>query len=253
MIVNNHRKHSSFAIKHFLAGSCSTPDGAYCLLYAQREQLKMDVAAGDAAVMKQKADVIEFELNIKNIQKQMDDIVPNNTTDNEEYQRLYIEYLRTNAEYVRLKAMLENFKLNFEGAKRELFELDAALDQLKSQCKYWNEDILQMEQDMQRDEWAGELKNRVENMMLSGKLGIGYDHIATMRQHPDFYEEILPHIAATSLKIEQLVKTGSLGVLQEFNRDGDIVKSMISLPNAPKYDNALLTHDSEPENQDSVD
>jgi predicted nucleic acid-binding Zn-ribbon protein len=245
MIINNHRKHSSFAIKHFLAGSCSTPDGAYCLLYAQREQIKMDVAAGDAAVMKQKADVLEFELNLKKIEEQMDATAPNNTTSNEEHQRLYIEYLRTKAEYVRLKAALENFELNYEGAKRELEELNTALDQLKPQCKYWNEDILQMEQDMQNDEWAGELKNRVENMMLSSRLGIPYDHLATMRQHPDFYEKIVPHIAKTSIAVNAIARTGELlEPLKALGSDGDKVKSVLQLTSTPTYNQNLIEDNS---------
>ena len=130
MIINNHRKHSDFSLRHFIAGSCYTPDAAYCLLYAQKEQIEMDLAAGDAAKLVHEAQIEDFEL--------------------------------------------------------------------KPQCKYWNEDILQMEQDMQREEWAMELKYRGENMILANALGIGYDHLQTMRQHPDFLTEIAPHLEKTT-------------------------------------------------------
>lgn len=192
MIVNNHRKHSSFAIEHFLAGGCHTPDAAYCLLYAQMEQIEMDCAAGDAAVLSQKAEKLALEKRIEEAKENGDEI----------------EELRARAELIRANAALKNFKLNFQGAQRELQELQAALDRLKPMCKYWNEDILQMEQDMQRDEWVGELKNRAENMLLSNAMGIPYDHLATMRQHPDFFEKILPHVEHTHKTIAQLRTTG---------------------------------------------
>lgn len=186
MIVNNHRKHSSFALKHFLAGGCYTPDAAYCLLYAQREQIEMDVAAGRAAVLKQKADALEYKLKL-------DPMIDKRSTEEWTTQE-EIEYLRLEAEQIRAEALIPNFEKNYEGAKRELKELDNILEAIKSQCKYWNEDILQMEQDMQSDEWREELKGRAENMMLANQLGIGYDHLQTMRQHPDFENHILPHI-----------------------------------------------------------
>ncbi len=199
MIVNNHRKHSSFALKYFIAGSCYTPDAAYCLLYAQMEQLEMDLAAGEANVLTQEADVLELDNEIKLA-------IDNNDR---------ITELRKRAEKIKLEGMLKNFKLNYEGTKREYKEIQELLEQLKPQCKYWNEDILQMEQDMQRDEWVGELKGRAENMTLGNILGIGYDHIATMRQHPDFNSKILPHIkkirAAISSNSESQVENTLLG------------------------------------------
>lgn len=210
MIVNNHRKHSSFAIENFLAGGCSTYDGAYCLLYAQREQIIMDVSAGDAAVLKQRADILELKLEIKKYKEDFNEAI-----DEDEKTIAEINLLRKEAELIRLEAALENFNLNYKGAQRELDELNVALERLKPLCKYWNEDILQMEQDMQRDEWTGELKNRVENMLLSQTLGIPYDHLATMRQHPDFFEKILPHIALVNNKIMDVKNNRSLEPLKE--------------------------------------
>lgn len=181
MIVNNHRKHSSFALRHFIAGSCYTPDAAYCLLYAQMEQIEMDIASGEAQLLEREADILEFS-------REDSDPAIN---------------LRNRAKLIKLQGSLANFEKNFEGAKRELTELRELLEQLKPQCKYWNEDVLQMEQDMQRDEWAAELKGRAENMILGNMLGSGFDHIATMRQHPDFEEKILPHIKTIVQQAQQ--------------------------------------------------
>ncbi len=188
MIINNHRKHSSFGLRHYIAGSCYTADAAYCLLYAQREQIEMDVAAGEGAVLSQEAEIMELDFAIKKA-LELDD---------------KITYLKKKAELIKLNAMLKNFKLNFEGAKRELIELNEILEELKPQCKYWNEDILQMEQDMQHDEWREELKGRAENMMLANVFGIGYDHLATMRQHPDWKKHILPHLDQVAKGITQV-------------------------------------------------
>jgi hypothetical protein len=175
MIINNHRKHSSFALRHFLAGSCYTPDAAYCLLYSQGEQIEMDIAAGEASILEQKANELEWQEKIDSATSEP-------------------ERLRAQAELIKQQAARKNFELNMEGAKRELQEINALLEELKPMCKYWDADILKMEQAMQRDEWAEELKARAENMLLAHAIGIGHDHIATMRQHPDFSSKILPHI-----------------------------------------------------------
>jgi isoleucyl-tRNA synthetase len=186
MIVNNHRKHSSFALRHFIAGSCYTPDAAFCLLYAQGEQVELDVAAGEASLLEQKASELELQEKVASAASEAD-------------------RLRAQAELIKLKAARKNFELNLEGAKRELQEINALLEELKPMCKHWDADILKMEQAMQQDEWAEELKARAENMLIANAIGIGYDHIATMRQHPDFSAKILPHIrkVGTQLALAQ--------------------------------------------------
>jgi hypothetical protein len=188
----------------------------------------MDVAAGDAAVMKQKADVMEFELDLEDLNKQI-----NECMDDVQKKRLDIEYLRKKAEYIRLLAALENFELNYEGAKRELIELNEILDQLKPMCKYWNEDILKMEQDMQNDEWTGELKNRAENMLLSNRLGIPYDHLSTMRQHPEFFDKILPHITNVASIVNQVNDIGAQNVLSRLPQN-EVVNSILQLTHKPE-------------------
>ncbi len=190
MIVNNHRKHSSFALRHFIAGGCYTPDAAYCLLYAQLEQLEMDVAAGEAAVLETEARDMELSIEAEKVK---DDPVAS---------------LRNRAERIKHDSMKKNFKLNYEGAQREVQELNNLMEQLKPHCKYWNEDIIKMEQDMQHDEWVGELKARGENYLLGNLLGIPHDHIATMRQHPEFGKQILPHINKVAETIKASMQLG---------------------------------------------
>jgi len=152
------------------------------------EQIEMDVAAGEAAVLSQRADELEQQTILEQAQTESD-------------------RLRAQAELIRIQSRRKNFELNFDGAKRELQEIKELLEQLKPQCKFWNEDILQMEADMQRDEWAEEFKSRAENMLIANSIGIGYDHIAAMRQHPDFYEKILPHIKQVGNKLLIAQKT----------------------------------------------
>jgi len=205
MIVNNHRKHSSFALRHFLAGSCYTPDAAYCLLYAQGEQIEMDVASGEASLLEQRANELEWQEKINSATSES-------------------ERLRAQAELIKQQAMRKNFELNLEGAKRELQEINALLAELKPMCKHWDADILKMEQAMQRDEWAEELKARAENMLLANAIGIGYDHIATMRQHPDFSTKILPHIRKVGAQLMLANQT------QDFKQVETVLTSTFLLP-----------------------
>ncbi len=186
MIINNHRKHSDFGLRYFIAGTCYTPDAAYVLLYAQLEQIEMDIAAGEAAELEQEAEEIRLA----------------------EYKTNKIKKLKNKAELIKLKAAQKNFKINFEATKKEYKSLLELMEELKPQCKYDTSDILQMEQDMQRDEWSEELKARAENMMMGNLLGIGYDHIATMRQHPDFHDKILPHLVSVSDTITTAMQAG---------------------------------------------
>ena len=195
MIVNNHRKHSSFALRHFIAGGCHTPDAAYCLLYAQMEQIEMDVAAGQDDVIETEARDLELDLEAERVK---DDPVAS---------------LRNQAERIKHDSMKKNFKLNYEGAIRELQEIQNLLEQLKPHCKYWDEDIIKMEQNMQHDEWVGELKARAENFQLANVLGIPHDHVATMRQHPEFASQILPHLTKVSETIRTSMQLGQPDIL----------------------------------------
>ena len=146
----------------------------------------MDVAAGQASVLKTEAKEMELAL----------------PTDDP------IQVLKNKAELIETLAAKKLFEKNYDGAQREVQELNNMLEQLKPHCKYWSEDIIEMEQAMQHDEWIGELKFRGENMLLANTLGIAHDHIATMRQHPQFATQILPHIARVGERIKASIQMG---------------------------------------------
>lgn len=201
-------------MRHFIAGGCYTPDAAYCLLYAQLEQLEMDVAAGEAAVLETEAR--DMELNIEAISAQNKDD--------------QVAILRNRAERIKHESMKKNFKLNYEGARREVQELNNLMEQLKPHCKYWNEDIIKMEQDMQHDEWVGELKARGENYLLGNLLGIPHDHIATMRQHPEFGSQILPHINKVAETIKASMQLGQPQLLLDSISTPKIMDTYIEDP-----------------------
>ena len=151
----------------------------------------MDVAAGQASVLKTEAKEMELAL----------------PTDDP------IQVLKNKAELIETLAAKKLFEKNYDGAQREVQELNNMLEQLKPHCKYWSEDIIEMEQAMQHDEWIGELKFRGENMLLANTLGIAHDHIATMRQHPQFATQILPHIARVGERIKASIQMGQPGLL----------------------------------------
>jgi hypothetical protein len=61
--------------------------------------------------------------------------------------------------------------------------------------------LLEANEATQRGEWLGELKERAENFLLT--MGtIPHDHFHTMRCHPDFEQEIVPHIQAITTKVK---------------------------------------------------
>ncbi len=175
MQTNVHRTNSDFALQHFLAGSCSTPDGAWALLYGQSLALKSNIAHGDTHALRVKAK----EVKLASTQSQSS------------------EYYEALAELLEVQANEEIMQNNISGAKEELATVYSLMAELEPQCKYKDFSVRERLELCRQEEWLGELKRRGENMMLSNVLGISYDHIETMRQHPEFASEILPHLMTT--------------------------------------------------------
>lgn len=235
MVINNHRKHSNFALKHFMAGGCYTPDAAYVLLYAQLEGLQMDMAAGEAGELKNKAKRLELESLISNLEIKLQaesiasDVVTDVTTE--------IQSLRAKADFVEFEAAEKMFKINFKGTKNEVVEITEMLEKLKPLCMFWCDDILKMEQDMCQTEWGFELAGRAENMILAQSFGIPYDHLATMRQHPAFESLILPRIGEVNGALQNAAKTGKREYLDDFLKKPklivDLLEGNATLENKP--------------------
>ena len=190
MITNNHRKNTDFGLRYFLAGGCFTPDGAYALIYAQTEETKLRLETARASVLRQDAKIGRLKQALTN-------------PDLTEFDRMELE-----ADEIEYNAHREMFEINYRAVQQEYDTLNALLDELRPLCKYDTSNILELEQLAQRDEWIGEMKARAENMMLSNVIGIPYDHLSAMRQHPDFKQKILPHLHKISTTIRNSMQTG---------------------------------------------
>lgn len=101
--------------------------------------------------------------------------------------------MRAQADIIEATAGDETFERNFQAAKMELETINSIMDELQPHRKYAHLPLLEANEAAQRDEWLGEFKNRVENFLFSTGT-IPEDHLRAMRNHPDFQNELLPHI-----------------------------------------------------------
>lgn len=183
MNSNPHRNNSDFQLRHFLAGSCFTPDGAWMLMYGQRIDREAVVQSCEAQKLRRDAKIIEAQ-----------EIIDNPHTSK-------AEKLRAKADIVEADAHYYTWSTNLEAAKMELATIKKIMDELEPHRKYAHLPLLEANEAAQREEWLGEFKNRVENFLFSTGT-IPEDHLRAMRNHPDFQTELLPHIVGVVKKLE---------------------------------------------------
>ena len=207
MNSNPHRNNSDFQLRHFLAGSCFTPDGAWMLMYGQMIDREATVKVCEASRLKQLAKRMDIEevLNDPNAKE--------------------TDKLRAQADLLEQEAHAETFERNLQAAKMELATITNIMEELEPHRKYKHLPLLEANEAAQRDEWLGEFKNRVENFLFSTGT-IPEDHLRAMRNHPDFQGELLPHIVGTMKKIEsqrnsiELLTNHSVSFLENKNNVG---------------------------------
>lgn len=183
MNSNPHRNNSDFQLRHFLAGSCFTPDGAWMLMYGQRIDREAVVQSCEAQKLRRDAKIIEAQ-----------EIIDNPHTSK-------AEKLRAKADIIEADAHYYTWSTNLEAAKMELATIKKIMDELEPHRKYAHLPLLEANEAAQREEWLGEFKNRVENFLFSTGT-IPEDHLRAMRNHPDFQTELLPHIVGVVKKLE---------------------------------------------------
>jgi len=101
--------------------------------------------------------------------------------------------LEAQAEIVEANADVEIWELNLQGAKNELATIQQIMAELEPMRKYSHLPLLGATEACQREEWLYELKGRAENFLVT-QGSIPHDHLNTMKCHPDFEEELIPHI-----------------------------------------------------------
>jgi len=182
MNSNPHRNNSDFQLRHFLAGSCFTPDGAWMLMYGQMVDRENVINACEAQRIRREAKILDAQAVI-------DDPHARKT-----------EKMRAEADIIEANAGFSTWQKNFDAAKMELATIKQIMAELEPHRKYAHLPLLEANEAAQRDEWLGEFKNRVENFLFTTGT-IPEDHLRAMRNHPDFQSEILPHIKEVMVRL----------------------------------------------------
>jgi hypothetical protein len=182
MIVKRNRHNTDFQIAYFIAGSCFTADAAYFALLNQRDERQRALTAGQASDLRRQARRIEIdrallsEDSVEQLRATADDI----------------EWHAEQAQMVELQRACED----------ELAFIDLCIERVKPLRQYAHLPDNQAVEQCQREEFAKEFQYRIENyMMTSGS--IPHNELSSMRQHPDFQTQILPHIQQVQLALSK--------------------------------------------------
>jgi hypothetical protein len=186
-----HRNNSDFQLRYFIANNCHTADTAWCLMYEQRLDIYIKLESTKAKMIRRKAKYIEVQQKLKS---------------NDELERLNAE-----ADLIELQSGEGLLEMAVKGAEQEIATIESIMAELEPQRKYGHLPVLEASQAAQREEWLLEFKRRCENYLIS--IGtIPEDHLNAMRNHPDFEQEIVPHVQQITQQIES--SKNKLGVLK---------------------------------------
>lgn len=178
MNSQNNRRNHNFQIEHFLAGSCHTPDGAYALLCDLRDDRKDSLAQAEVGALRTRAKIIRAERCLDSLDE--------------------AERLEALADIGEIKAHEETLHKNIEAAKAELKFINDCIDKVQPHRMFGHLPDPEAHEAAQHDEWKYELEYRAVNFLLTAGT-IPHDHFASMRQHPEFHEYILPAIENAKL------------------------------------------------------
>jgi len=201
-----HRNNSDFQLRHFIAGSCHTADGAWALLYNQLLDIQLKHESTKAKIVRRKIKALEFEKRMAEVTNEID--------------RLTVE-----ADLIEFRSGDGLLELALAGSEMELETIKVLMAELEPQRKYAHLPLLEATEAAQREEWLGEFKARIENYLLTQGT-IPQDQLEAMRRHPDFEDAIVPHISnvLTSLanaenKIDLLKNSPNLLLTSRGERD----------------------------------
>jgi hypothetical protein len=178
MHAKTNRSNHDFQILHFLAGACHTPDGAYALLCDLRDDRADALKQAAAAHLRERAKILRAERRIASEDE--------------------VERLEGQADLAEIEGHAETLAKNLAAAQAELDFTEQCITRLQPLRRYAHLPDAEAHEACQREEWRLELMNRAQNFLLTSGT-IPHDHLATMRQHPDFGASILPAIQHTKV------------------------------------------------------
>ncbi len=184
-----HRNNSDFQLRHFLAGDCKTPDGAWALMYSQKIDMESKIRHSDSQRMRRDAKIAAAE-----------EIIADPASKRS-------ERLDAQADILETQADVTTWELNLQAAKNELATIEGIMAELEPLRKYAHLPILEASEACQREEWLLELMGRAETFLVSQGT-IPWDHLNTMSCHPDFKSHIVPHINQLTASIRALTSAG---------------------------------------------
>jgi hypothetical protein len=178
-----HRNNSDFQLRYFMANNCHTADTAWCLMYEQRLDIMLKLESTRARMFRREAKKAEIE-----------DILNDASASRS-------AKLNAQADLMEWQSGEGLLELAVAGAEQEIATIEQIMAELEPQRKYGHLPLLEASQAAQREEWCLEFKRRCENYLIS--IGtIPEDQLNAMRNHPDFEEEIIPHVRQISQRIQ---------------------------------------------------
>ena len=201
MTIKYNRQNTNFQIAHFIAGNCHTADAAYFALRNLQDERQRAVDNIPVAQIRFRARRQELK------QKLQSDL---------EYERL-----RAESDLLELSIEEKYYTPLAESALAELQYITECIERIQPMRKYGHMPDIDAAEAIQAEEWGMELQRRAENYLLTSGT-IPHDHFNTMRLHPAFETQLLPHIEKIHHTLQ--LPDGATQVLKLTKSNQDIPK-----------------------------
>lgn len=199
MIVKRNRHNNNFQIAYFIAGSCFTPDAAYFALLNQRDERQRALDAESVSRLRREARQLQITALAASDQA--------------------VDQITAQADQLELDLERATAEPLIRACEEELAFINLCIDRIQPLRKYSDLPDAEAAEACQREEIAREFQYRIENYLMSSG-AIPHNELATMRQHPDFEQILLPHIqrVQTALTYEN----GSANLLPQLIQPFDL-------------------------------
>ncbi|QBQ74488.1 hypothetical protein BcepSauron_108 [Burkholderia phage BcepSauron] len=183
MQYKTNRQNHDFQIAYFMVGACHTADAAYALLHDLRQDREAALAMSKAGAKRTLAKQLKAHAQINNAEHEW-------------------ERLEARADLEEITAMSEINDANVAACEAEIAFIHECIKRITPLRKYAHLPDAEAFQAAQADEWKFTLMRRAENYIMTQGM-IPHDHFETMRLHPAFKTEIMPHME----RVHQLAST----------------------------------------------
>jgi hypothetical protein len=201
MTVKYNRNNTNFQIAHFIAGNHHTADAAYFALRNLELERQRAVDSIPIAEIKWRAARLKLENKLQS--------------------KLEYERIEAEAELQDLELEIKYYQPLADSARAELAFIQDCIERVQPLRKYSHLPDIEAAEMCQAEEWGLELQRRAENYLLTSGT-IPHDHFNTMRLHPAFETQLLPHIEKIHTTLQ--LPNGAAEVLKLTTQNRDIPK-----------------------------